>query len=114
MGAVAAFVLGPVGRWLLIAAAFLAWTALQRHEATVKAKAVCNAEQLQEDLTEMQRQRDAAWSVVADAEKRQAASDAALAKLQREGDAINEESKPLATSSCAIPPAATKRMRNIR
>lgn len=114
IGPIIGAAISPTGRVVVLALAVVLYMGYREHKAATNATAQCRAEEIQKDLTEMTRQRDAAWEALADAEKRQAASDAALAKLQKEGDAINEESKPLAVEPCRIPPASTKRMRNIK
>ena len=55
-----AFITSPLGRWVLIGLAFLAWTAYQRDQAADRARQECQAEQLQKTVDELQRQRDAA------------------------------------------------------
>lgn len=113
LGPVVAAVFSPVGRIVMILAAFLAWTACQRHDAASDATAQCQTAELRKDMKEITRQRDAAWAVLADAEKQQAVSDARLARLEQEGDAIKKDTADL-KSECRIPRGVTKRMSNIR
>lgn len=114
VGKLIAWLIGPTGRTVVLAIALIVYMGYRENKAANEATAQCRAAEIQKDLDEMKRQRDAAWAALADAEKQQAVSDAALAKLEQEGDAINEESKLLKANPCNIPPAATKRMRNVR
>lgn len=109
-----AVIFSPMGKIIMIGLALLTWTVYQREQAASKATAQCQSEQLRQTIKEMTRQRDQAIAALADAEKRQAADDAALAKLEREGDAIKKDTAPLKKDPCNVPPSATKRMRNVR
>ena len=66
-----AFVTSPLGRWVVIGLAFLAWTAYQRDQAADRARQECQAEQLQKTVDELERQRDAAREALEEAEERQ-------------------------------------------
>ena len=55
MTALLGFVTSPLGRWVVIGLAFLAWTAYQRDQAADRARQECQAEQLQKTVDELQR-----------------------------------------------------------
>lgn len=113
IGQVVSWLFSPMGKIVMIVAAFLSWTAYQRHTAATAATAQCQTAELRADIKEITRQRDAAWAVLADAERRQAASEAAMARLEREGDAIKKDAAAL-KDKCPIPRGVTKRLSNIR
>lgn len=114
MGAFLAFAVGPVGRWLVIGLAFLAWTAYQRDQAADKARQECQAEQLQKTVDELQRQRDAAEAARKAAEEQAARTAAEMEQLENERDQIVIDLQDAAGESCRIPDSALERLRDIR
>ena len=103
------FAFSPAGRIILIGLAFAAWTAYQRHDAT----ADCEAEQLREELIEVQRQLEVSREIAANARTR---ADAAEAELQTATEAQNDLVEELETSgtSCPIPDNIRERLLDIR
>lgn len=114
MGALLAFAVGPVGRWIVIGLAFLAWTAYQRDQAADKARQECPAEQLQKTVDELQRQRDAAEAARKAAEEQAARTAAEMEQLENERDQIVIDLQDAAGDTCRIPDSALERLRNIR
>lgn len=113
MSALLAFAVGPVGRWIVIGLAFLAWTAYQRDQAADKARDECHAEQLQKTVDELQRQRDAARAALEEAEQRARQTEAEMEQLETARDQIVEELEN-AGDSCRVPDSAIERLRDIR
>lgn len=113
MSALLAFAVGPIGRWIVIGLAFLAWTAYQRDQAADKAREECQAEQLQKTVDELQRQRDAARQALAEAEARQQQTEAEMKELEDARDRIVEELEN-AGDSCRVPDSTIERLRDIR
>lgn len=114
MSALLAFAVGPIGRWLVIGLAFLAWTAYQRDQAADKARDECQAEQLQKTVDELQRQRDAAEAARKAAEEQAARTAAEMEQLENERDQIVIDLQDAAGDTCRIPDSALERLRNIR
>ena len=108
-----AFFTSPLGRWVVIGLAFLAWTAYQRDQAADRARQECQAEQLQKTVDELQRQRDAARQALAEAEARQQQTEAEMKELEDARDRIVEELEN-AGDSCRVPDGTIERLRNIR
>ena len=115
MPALLAFFLGPVGRWVAIGIAIVAWTAYQRDQAADKAREQCQTEQLRKTLQEIARQRDAAKAALEEAEKQAAISRSEMSDLERERDElIAEQAKAPPDRACIIPDDVRKRLLNIR
>ena len=114
MIAILSFLSSGLGRIVLIVAAVGAWTLYQRHDAARDARAACQEETLRRTVQEIERQRNAAQAALDEAEKRAQESDAENMKLERERDAIIEQSKTGAAPSCRIDAATRKRLLNIR
>lgn len=108
-----AFVTSPLGRWVVIGLAFLAWTAYQRDQAADRARQECQAEQLQKTVDELERQRDAAREALEEAEKRQRQTEAEMQELEDARDQIVDQLEN-AGDSCRIPDSAIERLRDIR
>ena len=108
-----AFVTSPLGRWVLIGLAFLAWTAYQRDQAADRARQECQAEQLQKTVDELQRQRDAAQQALEEAEKRARETEQEMQQLEAARDQIVDQLEN-AGDSCRVPDSAIERLRNIR
>ncbi len=109
-----AVLLSPLGKVAIILAAFLAWTAYQRSDAASQARTECQEAQLRKTLAEVQRQRDAAWAALADAEKQATVTEKELADLEAERDRIEQDSKPAGALPCKFPAGVSKRLSNIR
>lgn len=114
MGALLGFIASPIGRWVLIGLAFLAWTAYQRDQAADRARDECQAEQLQKTVDELQRQRDAAEAARKAAEEQAARTAAEMERLENERDQIVIDLQDAAGDTCRIPDSALERLRNIR
>lgn len=114
MSALLTFLVGPVGRWILIVLAFLIWTAYQRDQAADEARNLCEAEQLQRTLEEVMRQRDAAQRALEEAEERAEQTQEEMAQLETERDRIIEDLQERGTTACVIPDDILERLRNIR
>ena len=108
-----AFITRPLGRWVLIGLAFLAWTAYQRDQAADRARQECQAEQLQKTVDELQRQRDAAQQALEEAEKRARETEQEMQQLETARDQIVDQLEN-AGDSCRVPDSAIERLRNIR
>lgn len=114
MSALLGFIASPIGRWVLIGLAFLAWTAYQRDQAADRARDECQAEQLQKTVDELQRQRDAAEAARKAAEEQAARTAAEMEQLENERDRIVIDLQDAAGDSCRIPDSALERLRDIR
>ena len=114
MGALVGFIASPLGRWVLIGLAFLAWTAYQRDQAADRARQGCQAEQLQKTVDELQRQRDAAEAARVAAEEQAARTEAELEQLEKDSEQIVIDLQEAAGESCRIPDSALERLRDIR
>lgn len=116
MGALAGLtgLLSGPAKWLLIVAAFFAWTAYQRHDAAVKARAECQAAQIQATLDETIRQRDIAEAAVRLAQERADAAAIELQEMADENARIKASLGAAGDGACRIPRDATKRLRNIK
>lgn len=114
MAGILSFFLGPIGRWVLIILAFVAWTAYQRDQAADAAREECQAEQLQKTLTEVLRQRDAAQAALAEAERQKAETEREMDSLEEERNAILRELADRGVGACDIPDDVLERLRNIR
>lgn len=113
MTALLGFVTSPLGRWVVIGLAFLAWTAYQRDQAADRARQECQAEQLQKTVDELQRQRDAAKEALEEAEKRAQQTEQEMQQLEAARDQIVDQLEN-AGDSCRVPDSAIERLRNIR
>ena len=113
MTALLGFVTSPLGRWVVIGLAFLAWTAHQRDQAADRARQECQAEQLQKTVDELQRQRDAAKEALEEAEKRAQQTEQEMQQLEAARDQIVDQLEN-AGDSCRVPDSAIERLRNIR
>lgn len=114
MGALLGFIASPIGRWIVIGLAFLAWTAYQRDQAADKARDECQVEQLQKTVDELQRQRDAAEEARKAAEEQAARTAAEMEQLENERDQIVIDLQDAAGDTCRIPDSALERLRDIR
>ena len=113
MTALLGFVTSPLGRWVVIGLAFLAWTAYQRDQAADRARQECQAEQLQKTVDELQRQRDAAKEALEEAEKRAQQTEQEMQQLEAARDQIVDQLEN-AGDSCRVPDSTIERLRDIR
>lgn len=114
MSAPLAFLLGPIGRYLLIGVAVLAWTVYQRDQAATKATAQCRAEQAEAVVAEVQRQRLADERINQDAEKQEAVAAQELAALEKSHAETIRDLREDALLSCRVPKRAIQRLQHIR
>lgn len=114
LAGLAGFAIGPIGRWVLVGLAVLAWTAYTRHDAAVKARAECQAAQLQTTLDEVLRQQDVGEAALKLAQERADAAQIELQELADENVRIKSELGVAAADGCRVPRAATKRLHNIK
>lgn len=105
------WVLSPFGKVMLVVLAFLAWTAFQREQAAVHARAQCHAEQLQKTIDELHRQNAAAEAAKIAAEQQSAQTEQEMAALEHEK---NDLIQKLADGPCTIPKDATDGLGKIR
>lgn len=108
------FLIGPTGRWVVIILAFISWTAYQRHDAASAARDECHADQLQQTLDEITRQRDAARKALDAAESRADKTEQDMAELEAQRDQIISDLEERAADSCVVPSDAIERLRLIR
>lgn len=103
------FLLSSAGRTVLVGLAFFAWTAYQRHDATVD----CETEQLREELVEAQRQLRVVQGISKNARFR---ADKAEAELLTAMEAQNDLVKELNVqgASCPIPDNVRERLLSIK
>jgi septal ring factor EnvC (AmiA/AmiB activator) len=114
MGGVLAFVLSPAGKVILAAMAFFVWLGFHDTKVADRARAECQAAQLEKTLAEMKRQRDAAVQATNAAERQSKKTEAELMELEKTRDEIVASLQDAGKSSCRIPRAALDRLRNIR
>ena len=118
-----ASIVGLLKNPFIIAIAFLAWTAYQRHDAAQSARASCESAQLKADMAELARQLAARDRLLKETRERADATEAQIDALEKERDAIladlaaaapppDAEGKP-AAPTCVYPPGIAKRLRNI-
>ena len=112
MGALLSFAFSPLGKALLAGVAFFVW--LGFHDAGVanRARSECQSEQLRKTLEEMTRQRDVALAAQAAAEVQIEKTQAEMTVLEKERD--DTVATITENTSCRVPRAATKRLRDIR
>ncbi len=115
--AIIRFVTSPVGKYVGIALAVLAFVAWQRHDAASDARAVaeaeCQAEVQERTTAEIQRQRQVAERVLEEARRRAAITEAELAELQERADALVAELAE-SNTSCPLDLDTLRRLREIR
>lgn len=108
------FILSPAGRIILVVLAFVLWTIVQRDQAADRARDECRADQIQQTLDEVLRQRDAARASLAEAERQARRTEAELRQLEIDRDQIIEDLQDRGTVQCAVPDDIIERLRNIR
>ena len=107
------FIGSPMGRAVLLLAAFLAWTGYQRHDAAEKAVAALRAEIEAKTAEKYQRQLDAAREVADNARKRATESEQRATELEAERDSIIEDLRAAPDGDCPIPDDVRERLRRI-
>lgn len=108
------FLVGPIGRWLLIAGALFIWHVHKVDQARDEARAECQAETIRRTLQEVIRQRDAA-KLALEAQRKQAEiSRKEIAELEKENVAIVESLGESSADSCVVPDDIRRRLQNIR
>lgn len=104
------FLLSPAGRLLILVIAFIGWTGYQRHDAATEARAECNAEFYQAQITEKDRQLKAARAAADAARERADLTETQLAETKRQADELRKSLSDVPD----IPPDVRERLRNIR
>lgn len=111
------FFRSPVGQWVGIALAVLAFISWQRHDAardaTVQAREECRIEAQERTTEEVERQRQIAETVLQEARDRQAITEAELAELQERADELLAELRE-SGGTCPLDPDTLRRLRDIR
>ena len=110
------FATSPVGKYIGIALAVLAFIAYIRHDAaqqaTLEAQETCRVEVQERTNAEIERQRQVAETVLQEARERQAITEAELATLQERADELLAE---IAESggTCPLDADTLRRLRDI-
>lgn len=113
MSALISFAFSPIGRWVMIGLAVLAFVAYQREQAASDARESCQADQLRQTLEEVTRQREAAREALADAEEQAEQTEAELEQLENDRDQIIADLETGA-DTCTVPDDIVERLRDIR
>jgi hypothetical protein len=103
----------PTGRAVLLLAAFLAWTAYQRHDAASSAVAAYQVQVNSATEAEYQRQLAIVADLAQAARDRAAASEDRATSLEAERDAIIQELQADPGGDCAIPDDVRERLLRI-
>ena len=111
--AVTGFLGSPLGKGLIIVVALFGWTVYQRNLADTKARAECQAAQIQANLDEVTRQRDAAWKVIEKADEERKQSEAEIENLEKQRDDAKKQVEN-SGDRCAIKSGTAKRLSNIK
>lgn len=115
--AILRFVTSPVGKWVGIALAVLAFIAWQRHdaaqEAVAEAREECRIEVQERTQEEVERQRRVAETVLAEAREREAITQAELEQLQERADELLAQLRE-SGDACPLDPDTIRRLREIR
>ena len=101
--------LSPAGKVALIVVAFAAWTAYQRHDATVD----CRSDQLRKELEASNRALKDAVEIGKAAELRAAEATAELAEMERAKDEILSDLREQG-QQCILPDDVRERLLRIR
>lgn len=113
MTALFALASSSIGKIVIAALALVVWTLYQRDAAADKAREECQAATLRQTVTEITRQREAAKRALEMARDQTKQTTVEMTALQRDHDQLKQDYQD-AQSACAVPDAATRRMRNIR
>lgn len=111
---IAAWIIGPVGRYVMIAAAFAAWTFYQRDLAADHARAECRAEQIQAVLDQTERDKRAAEKALAEARQRATQTEREMAALEQDRDQIIADLREAGATACFVPDDIRERLRRVR
>lgn len=109
-GTLIRFFMGPAGRVVLLALAFLGWTMYQRVDATRD----CEAAELREELIESQRQLEIAKGIAQDARERADLRENEMAETERLYDELIQDIKDRPGTACGIDPATRERLLRIK
>ena len=109
VGNILSMVFSPVGKIAMVVLAFVAWTGYQRMDATTD----CREDQLRVELTEANRQLEAARGIADRARERADKTLEQLAERTEASDALITELRA-ADSSCVISDDVRKRLLDIR
>ena len=105
------WLIGPIGKWVLIAAAFATWTMANRIDAARKARAEVNVSVLQARIEEEQNRAEEAERLRKLAQDRADATAAELADLETRKDALVDDVSGL---SCDLPDDLRERLRGLQ
>ncbi len=98
--------MGPAGKVILLALAFVGWTVYQRMDATSD----CEATELRKELIESQRQLEIANRIAQDARARADQTENEIAETERLYNELVTDLKSIPTASCPIDPAIRERL----
>jgi len=104
----------PVVKVVLALVAIVLWTAYQRNQAATDARAECRAAQLEQTILEMERQRRAGEDALRAATEQAERTQAELAALEDEHNAILAQLADRGSGACAIPVDVLERLRAIQ
>jgi len=102
----------PVVKVVLALVAIVLWTAYQRNQAATDARAECRA--LEQTILEMERQRRAGEDALRAATEQAERTQAELAALEDEHNAILAQLADRGSGACAIPVDVLDRLRAIQ
>lgn len=108
------FLIGPVGRWVILALALSAWTTYQRLDAGHKAALACEQGQQAAEVAALRRQLAVAKEIEQSATKRVDKALIEMAKLQGDSDALAKLVAETPAADCDIPAAIRDRLRAIQ
>lgn len=104
------FFLGPAGRIVLLAVAFVGWTVYQRADATRD----CQDEQLRSALIESQRQLEIANRIAQDARVRADLRESEMAETERLYDELRTDLQNRPETACGIDNDTRERLLRIK
>ena len=109
LGNLVSFLLGPAGKIILLALAFVSWTMYQRYDATSD----CESDALRLDLIESQRQLKIAEGIADDARARADQTEAEMSETERRYDELKTDLESSPETSCPIDPDTRERLLRI-
>jgi hypothetical protein len=114
VGQLITFAIGPVGRYVVLAAAAFIW--LQIHDAKIESRvrAECKSAALQATIDDLRDRLRINQNIITAAEQRQDEAERRLTAMEKERDQALVELGEEGKSSCVIPKRTLDRMRNIR
>lgn len=105
------FLLGPAGKVLILGLAFAGWTLYHRMDAT----RACEAEELQAELLESNRQLEIAQRIADNARERATRTEQEMSEVERLYDDLKTDlAQRQDGGSCRIDPALADRLRAIK